>query len=222
MYVIRFTALTSSCTRDDARSTSRAKPRAWQPATIDRTAAPSLSFESTRANSSSVATFTAVSARTAAPRSSMPRRASQSAIVSSRSARSSGETPVGRVWRQFPRARSTAASSDSLSCASPSTRAASSASAIASPNNFAPRVAADAGLFSSCARPAATRPNEATFSPSRSFSLNVRARSTIACTSAAVTCGHDAGIWSMSSRSMHRNSVRSLTAEPPEATVIRE
>jgi hypothetical protein len=65
---------------------------------------------------------------------------------------------------QTKRTRSTAMSALSSRSAAPSSRDASSDSASASERSLALRAAAEAGLFSSCARPAASLPSEAIFS----------------------------------------------------------
>ena len=62
------------------------------------------------------------------------------------------------------------------------------------------RAAADAGLFNSCARPAASLPSESSFSSCRSLDVKWRARSSMACTSTAVTRGHSRIISGMRSR----------------------
>ena len=160
MYVIRFTALTSSCTRDDARSTSRARAarRGSPPPSIGP---PRRACRSTaRAPARRASRWSRPSRRATARRGRRCRgaRANRRSPPRGRRARAATRRPSAESGGRSPRTRSTAASSDSLSCAAPSDARRSSASAIASPNSFAPRVAADAGLFSSCASPAATRP----------------------------------------------------------------
>ena len=114
---------------------------------------------------------------------------SQVSIASWRSARSSGDS-VGRP--DAPSAgdpvRVRHCSSDRLSAQN--FFVASSSTPSSATSVFALRSTADAGLFSSCARPAASRPSEAIFSSSSSLDLNTRARSTITCTSTAVSSSH--------------------------------
>ncbi len=119
--------------------------------------------------------------------------------------------------------RSTTSSARSSRSAAPSARDASSDSAKRlGRSSCALRAAADAGLFSSCASPAASLPSDAIFSTCRSLTLNARARSTITCTSAAVTWGHSIGSAGRCSRATRRISVGSWITELPGALASRE
>ncbi len=70
--------------------------------------------------------------------------------------------------------------------------------------------------------PAASRPSEASFSSCKSLEVNSRARSSIVCTSAAVTCGHVTGMSATSSRGTNSASAASSTTVVPDATPRRE
>ena len=106
--------------------------------------------------------------------------------------------------------------------AAPSARALASSSSNWRCSDLAPRTTAEAGLFSSCASPAAHRPSEFIFSTWKSLEVNWRARSSITCTSMAVSSGHPV----MSSRKQFRwtvsTSVASSTVTSPGAEVILE
>ncbi len=87
---------------------------------------------------------------------------------------------------------------------------------------FALRSTADAGLFSSCARPAASRPSDDIFSSMSSLVLNTRARSTITCTRTAVSSWHSWIIRGRSSVATATIVVRSSATTSPGGPLILE
>ena len=166
----------------------------------------------------------AESASSSAAATSIPWRPSHSVSASSRSARSRGELPnfVPAAARQSPRARSTAAVSGAVNRAEPRARAVRSTSASRALSSPALRTMADAGLFSSCARPAASLPSEAIFSTWRSLDVNWRARSSMTCTKIDVSSWQSRIRPGISSRGTMKISVGTSALTSPGEVVRRE
>ena len=103
------------------------------------------------------------------------RRASRRWPPRVRPAGSATARRASRASRQDVRNASTAASCASVSCDAPSARVACSASSSRSSSSAALRSIADAGLFSSCARPADSLPSETIFSSCRPLDVKCAA-----------------------------------------------
>ncbi len=142
-------------------------------------------------------------------------------ISSRRSARSSGDSvsrPASPSTENPERVRH--CESDRLSAQN--FFVASSSTPSSATSVFALRSTADAGLFSSCARPAASRPSEAIFSSSSSLDLNTRARSTITCTSTVVSSSHSWISRGRSAAGIASIVVRSSATTSPGGALMRE
>ena len=192
MCVKPLTASTSPAIRVAASWISDARRRTEHPAAAQRSAALSAGPSTAPASRSSASIVTAVSASASAAAVSRPWSASQSAMASSRSACSIGDrTPCSGAAAHALRTPSIASNWASVRPAAPSARAGLlDVLERGSPRSAALRSIADAGLFSSWARPAERRPSEIIFSSCSSLDVNSRARSIIRWTRIDVSPWH--------------------------------